>query len=402
MKVLLATAGSRGDVEPFAALARRLGATGHDALLALPDNSGANVSDAATASLGVDFSRVIQDQGVSPIAAMRSLRTVVRPIMRGVIVGTARIAQEFRPDVIVAHPKILSAPLIAEALGIPYVLAEIVPAVTPTKEFAAAGTVTANLGPFNRLTYAASAGGRAMFSRELDAAAELLGVKRTRSDTAPAATLVPVSPAILRRPADWPASVQLTGPWVDPPSGAGVDQTVDDPELAAFLDQEDVVYAGFGSMAMGDAERRCRAIVDAARERGLRLLVATGLGGLAVPDDPRGNDVLVRSSVDHARVLPRVAAAIHHGGIGTVHAVVRAGAVSIVVPFIADQSFWGARVHRAGLGPAPIPARRLTASRVASALAQVGVYREGVRRAAESLRSEDGTGSAVRALESLA
>ena len=74
MRALLVTAGSRGDIEPFLALARRLRRQGHDAVVALPDASGADASDLETLSLGADFTEVIRTQGVSPIAAMRSLR----------------------------------------------------------------------------------------------------------------------------------------------------------------------------------------------------------------------------------------------------------------------------------------------------------------------------------------
>jgi sterol 3beta-glucosyltransferase len=43
--------------------------------------------------------------------------------------------------------------------------------------------------------------------------------------------------------------------------------------------------------------------------------------------------------------------------------------VSVTVPFLADQPFWGALLHRRGLGAAPVPARRLTADRLRVALA---------------------------------
>src|SRR3712207_485821 len=68
-------------------------------------------------------------------------------------------------------------------------------------------------------------------------------------------------------------------------------------------------------------------------------------------------------------VLPRCSVAVHHGGAGTVHAAVRAGVVSVTVPFLADQPFWGALLHRRGLGAAPVPVRRLTTDRLGAALA---------------------------------
>ncbi|MDZ8172497.1 glycosyltransferase [Microbacterium xanthum] len=396
MRVLLVTAGSRGDIEPFLALARRLGADGHDAVVALPDRSGAVTDGVATISLGADFTRVIEQQGVSPIRAMRSLRSVIRPIMRAVLVGTARAIADTSPDVVVYHPKALSAPMAADASRIPHVVAELVPAMTPTRALPAAGTVPFDIGPLNRATYAAATAGRRMFSAEMDAAATALGLsERPRLDSPAASNLVPVSSTLLSRPADWPATTTLTGAWVDKPEGAP-DLDLD---LEEFLRLGDVLYAGFGSMASPGAARRGRAVVQAARSNGMRVLMATGLGGLEIDGDLAGSDVLTRTSVDHRSVLPRVTAAIHHGGVGTVHAAVGAGVPSVVVPFIADQPFWGARLADAGLAAAPIRASRLTAERLARALADVDRLRPATIAASQRMRGEDGTGTAVRILE---
>ncbi|WP_353813496.1 glycosyltransferase [Agromyces sp. SYSU T00266] len=412
MKLLLVTAGSRGDVEPFAALARRASAAGHEVRLALPDRSGVDTSGLDARSLEADFSSIIESQGVSPLAAMRNLRDVVRPVMRAVIVNAGHAALEFRPDVIAWHPKVLSAPLVADALGIPHALVEMVPAMTPTREFPAAGTATRDLGPLNRLTYRAAAAAGGMFRREVDEAAAVAGVPRARRSSPPAATLLPISPAILPRPADWPASAVLTGAWratapstdattADAPAPGAADPEAD-PDLAAFLAGGPFAYAGFGSMAAGEPVARGRELVAAARAHGIRLLVATGLGGIAVPDDARGEDVFVTRSVDHASVLPRAVAAVHHGGIGTVQAATAAGTVSIVVPFIADQPFWGSMLHRRGLAPAPIPQRKLTAERLADALAAAPTFQAAVDAAAERMAGEDGAGEALGVLERLA
>lgn len=92
MRILLATAGSRGDVEPFVALGERALADGHEVRLVAPDNSGVDMGDLDVASMGVDYARMIEDQGVSVAAAVRHYRAVVRPLMHGVIVGNARAA----------------------------------------------------------------------------------------------------------------------------------------------------------------------------------------------------------------------------------------------------------------------------------------------------------------------
>ncbi len=394
MRILLATAGSRGDVEPFAALARRAARAGHELRLAVPDNSGADLTGLDVVSLGVDYTALVTQQGVSAGAAMRSYRTVVKPLMRQVLLESARAAMDYRPDILVAHPKILSARLAADALAIPHVLVEIVPAMTPTRAFPAAGTIPWDLGPFNRSTFRLSSLGEAMFRADLSDVSRMVGSFRRRP-APPVATLMPISPVLLRRPEDWDDSVHLTGPWRhDAPETVSA-------EVSRFLAEGDVVYAGFGSMAAGDPLARAGEVVRGLRSVGARGLIATGLGGMQVPPSLAGEDMLVTSSVPHEAVLPQVQAAVHHGGIGTVHAATAAGTVSIPVPFIADQPFWGRCLHEQGLSPQPIHQRRLTAETLTRALGAAQECRPAVEAAARSMAQEDGTGTAVQVLEAL-
>ena len=99
-------------------------------------------------------------------------------------------------------------------------------------------------------------------------------------------------------------------------------------------------------------------------------------------------------SVPFAWLFPRVAAVVHHGGAGTTSAGLRAGVPSVVVPFFGDQPYWGQRVADLGVGPAPIPRKKLTAERLAQAI-QTAVTDQAMRgRAAElgaKIRAEDGS-----------
>lgn len=79
-------------------------------------------------------------------------------------------------------------------------------------------------------------------------------------------------------------------------------------------------------------------------------------------------------------------------------AVLAAGKPTLVCPATTDQPFWGRVVHRLGVGPAPIPRRRLTAERLAAAIGTLTTDEHVQRRAAalgEAIRAEDGVGRAV-------
>jgi len=76
-----------------------------------------------------------------------------------------------------------------------------------------------------------------------------------------------------------------------------------------------------------------------------------------------------------------------------------AGVPTVIVPYAFDQPFWGARVKALGLGPDPIPRRKLTADSLAHALGVV-VTDPGMKQRANQLgaaiRAEDGIGNAVK------
>jgi UDP:flavonoid glycosyltransferase YjiC (YdhE family) len=129
------------------------------------------------------------------------------------------------------------------------------------------------------------------------------------------------------------------------------------------------------------------------RQRGILL---TGSG--AFIRDGLPDELLALDSAPHDWLFPRMAAVVHHGGAGTTAAALRAGVPSIVVPFFADQPHWARTVHDLGVGPGPIPHRRLTADRLAEAIERA-LSDEDMRARAGALgqriRAEDGVARAV-------
>lgn len=392
VRILLVTAGTRGDVEPFAVLARRAVEAGHAVRVGVPDNSGVDLVGLDTASLGVDFRPLIEAQGISALLAVRAFRTHIRPAMARLLQRALELIVDWDPDVVLAHPKVLTAPLGAAHLGVPCYWVETVPSWTPTTAFAAPGIPLSGPGPVNRLTYRLVQAAGSVFRAEVKFATRVVGLD---PDLAPATTgsFVPASPQILARPPDWPASTHLTGTWTRRETG-GLP-----PEVRAFAEAGPFLYAGFGSMAAGDPQARARAVADAARATGLRTLLASGWGGLSVPPDRSGPDVLQVPAVDHGAVLPLACVAVHHGGAGTVHAVTAAGIPSVVVPFVADQPFWAHQLASRGLAPAPIPQRRLTTNRLTRALSEALEMRDHTAQVGALVRAEDGPATTLRILE---
>ncbi len=59
---------------------------------------------------------------------------------------------------------------------------------------------------------------------------------------------------------------------------------------------------------------------------------------------------MVIGEVDHAKLFPRLAAIIHHGGAGTTHTAARAGRPQVIIPHNYDQFYWAHRVQQLGVG----------------------------------------------------
>ncbi|MBM3121917.1 MAG: glycosyltransferase family 1 protein, partial [Chloroflexi bacterium] len=160
------------------------------------------------------------------------------------------------------------------------------------------------------------------------------------------------------------------------------------------------VYIGFGSMVHRRPEEVAALVCDALQRSGLRAVWSAGWGGLASTRLP--NSVFMTGSIPHAWLFPRMAAVVHHGGVGTTAAGLRAGVPSIAIPYFGDQPFWGRRIAELGVGPKPIPRSRLTADRLALALQSATTDTGMQARAArlgEAIRAEDGIGNAVRVIE---
>jgi len=201
------------------------------------------------------------------------------------------------------------------------------------------------------------------------------------------------SPGIIPHPADWPDSVHITGYlFLDPQP-----DWQPSPELQTFLEAGlPPVYIGFGSMAGRNPEQLASLTLEALAKSGQRGLLSTGWGGLHAKNVP--DTVFVIGSAPHSWLFPRMAAVVHHGGAGTTAEGLRAGIPNVIVPFVLDQPFWGARLKALGVGPDPIPHKSLSADRLARAI-QIAITNSDMRQRTRSLGaailSEKGTRRAV-------
>jgi UDP:flavonoid glycosyltransferase YjiC (YdhE family) len=139
--------------------------------------------------------------------------------------------------------------------------------------------------------------------------------------------------------------------------------------------------------------------VKALKQTNQRGILISGWGGL------RGahfsDEIFITNDVPHDWLFPQTAAVVHHGGGGTTAAGLRAGVPNIVVPFFADQPFWGRRVADMGVGPEMIPRHELTVENLTAAIREAMQNAEMRQKAAllgQRIRAEKGVANGVEAV----
>ncbi|WP_420643730.1 glycosyltransferase [Candidatus Leptofilum sp.] len=211
-------------------------------------------------------------------------------------------------------------------------------------------------------------------------------------------TLLGFSPHIVPRPSDWESTIQFTGYWLPdepdwtPPNG-----------LVRFLeDGPPPILVSFGSMAVRNPQRLTALVLQAAQLTNQRLILQSGWAGLGQQDLPP--TVFALDYAPYRWLFPRLAAVVHHGGSGTTGFGFWAGIPNILTPFLFDQFYWGERIQVLGVGPAPIPQKKLTAEKLAVAMT-TAVSDQSMRQKAaalgEKIRQEDGLATAVAAIQQL-
>ena len=414
MKITVFAAGSRGDIQPCVALSKGLQEAGYQICLAAPEDFAdfvqehnvnfcplrGDVQQIMASDTGREF---METGGANPVKSIGAIRKMIAPVVKEMVEDAYAACRD--ADALICLG-VFSAfgQSIAEALGIPIISIEPTP-LLPTREFAAPSwPFQKDLGGLhNRLS------GLAMldviwlwyrpFVNDFRKSLELAPYTAARFYQALRSTpmLGAYSPTIIPRPADWPNDFYVTGYFF-------LDTLTDwqpSPELKAFLEAGDPpVYIGFGSMAGRSPEKLAKLTLEALAKSGQRGLLLTGWGGLQtelVPDN-----VFVLDAAPHSWLFPRMAAVVHHGGAGTTAEALRAGVPSIILPFVFDQPFWGARIKALGLGPDPIPQKKLTADHLAHAI-QIAVTDSKIKQRANSfgaaIRAENGIANAIKIIQ---
>jgi len=418
MRIVIIAPGSRGDVEPYVALGKGLKKAGHEIRLV----SHVNFTELVN-SQGLEFWPIDVDvQGIAQSEEMRAnlgggnflkvmsqmAKEAELGALHGVRVGMS--ACQGMDLILTGLAGLYIGLALAEKFELPLVQAYYIP-FTPTRLYPSflLPPIPIRLGgSLNRLTYHLArqvmwqgfrSADNKVRQKELNIpSAPFWGPYNSKS-TRDNPILYGFSPSVIPPPPDWDDNIHITGYWFLEP-----DENWTPPQpLVDFLKAgPPPIYVGFGSMSNSKPEETTRLVLSALAATNQRGILLAGWGGMHMGDLP--STVFAVDSFPFSWLFPRMAAVVHHGGAGTTAAGLRAGVPSIVVPFFGDQPFWGSRVAELGVGPAPIPLRKLSVERLSQAI-NTAVSDIAMRqRSAElgaKIRAEDGIVRAVSLIDQL-
>jgi len=410
MRYGIITSGSRGDVQPFIALALALMEKGHEVTLVAPEN----------------FRKFVEGFGVSYLPVTGNTEHLINsPEALRLLEGgsifkffyhlqkvAAETADQSNRDMLEACSHFESLIVSVLPLPIVYSIAEkyrkkcavvfLSAPPVPTREFPFQAFGTKGHVWFNRLSYRLLGLGYAMVRQSVNHFRKGIGLPPANVMKACLRSnmlaITAVSQLLIKQPGDWPPNAHVTGFFFLPPTAREKPGMNELPEgLEEWLAKGDKpVYMGFGSIPVPDQARLLRVLEGVlAKKR-----VVLGAGWSILTGLPVHPNLFAVKYVNHDWLLPRCSAAIIHGGIGTVGAALRSGVPLIVVSILADQPINGKMIEQKKMG-CHIPFKELSPEGLLAAIQAAGdpAMIENCRAAAAVIREEDGLGKAVALME---
>jgi vancomycin aglycone glucosyltransferase len=356
MRVLLSTIGSRGDVQPLAALALQLKELGHEVRLCVPPDFRDWIE-----GLGMPVTPIgpeVRSTGKASPSATPPSPEKRRQMIEATVAAQFEVITAAAQDcdaIVAATALQIAARSVAEKMGITYSFVAYCPAVLPSTHHAPpvlgmlgdkpvpSPTEYVELWAKDAERFNTGWGGPLNSHR---ASLGLSPVSNVRNHIFTDRPWLAADPTLAPWPDPLDEAVFQTGAWILP------DESPLSSDLEMFLDAgEPPVYFGFGSIRA--PEDLSQVMIKSARALRRRAIVSRGWADLKVVDSE--TDCLSIGEANYQALFKRVAAVVHHGGAGTTTAAARAGVPQVVIPQMYDQHYWAQRVDQLGIGAAHAP-----------------------------------------------
>lgn len=407
MRFLLTPVGSSGDVHPYIAIGRELIARGHDVMLfsAEPHRDAverSGIEFVATASAAA-YRAVTDDPDLWHPS--RGYRTVVRSVIPLLEPARQDLAARYIPGrtVLVGHPIAFVTRTFEEQMGAPAATLHLAPSTLRSAYQVPVIPPGVDISGLPRWVKRAlwRLIDQALLDRPLvpslnawRATLNLPPVHRVFKDwiNSPRCVIGLFPEWFAARQPDWPAAFHHAAfPLWDDASGAPLDA-----ELAAFLDAGSPPVVVAPGSANSHAAPFFHAAMHALQRLGRRALFLTGFAEQVPADLPP--TILFRRYAAFSSVLPRAAALVHHGGIGSMAQAFAAGVPQLIMPMAFDQPDNAMRAARLGVAQWLAP-KRFTPERVTAALDLLlgdSIYKNAALACRDRVRGDIASGRGIR------
>lgn len=398
--------GSRGDIQPYIALAQEIIKAGRNVRIVAGNSFKALIEGYGIGfySLSADYKSVKVDPKLLESAAnstnpLKMLFTFSKMKKYARLMVDEMAEACYGSELLIYHPGCAIAYFVAEQMGIPAVMASPFP-MLKTKEVESVIAYGKTRMPvrlsymlLQKMLWMASKPGIVFYWKEkFGKLPPSFGCPFEKTDLHHP-SVVSCSNYVFPRPRDWNEHIHQYGYWFISEN----EEYIPPKELAVFLQRgEKPIYFGFGSMFSGNSKE---AFVNIIAE----TLKATGKRGILCGMGEINNlpeYLLAIDAVPHTWLFPRCAAVCHHGGAGTSAAGFAAGVPSMIIPFSNDQFAWAHRAYDIGVGAKPIYKSQLSARRLTAAV-QEAVSEQTIanaRKLGEHIAAEKGAVACARVI----
>jgi len=415
MNIGIFTYGTRGDLQPYVALALGLMDKGHQVTLSATEDfkdfvEGFGVAfqplwgNAETMMNSKEGQSILQTE--NSIKLMKYYFKVLHdnrdPLRKSYYEAISKV------DFIIANSMTLPiVSAIAEKQNKKVALTYFMPPIVPTTEFPLGDFDFFNFPWYNKLTYKIAQGFFWKFiKQDTNEYRKELGLTELKEnlvtylDKQKILDLYCLSQSLIPQPKDWESHHKITG-FINIPKHKRenhfLDQTTS--ELSEWLSNGDKpIYIGFGSNGVGNTAKFSKILTQVLEQTNERILFCTGWSQF--DNLPTHKNLFVTKYVNHETILPQCKIGVFHGGAGTLATMLRHNLPVIIVSFYTDQPTWGKIVKRKKLG-VHIPVKTLSADKLISAIQKVQIkeIENNVSIVGQQIRDENGLDNAITEIE---
>jgi UDP:flavonoid glycosyltransferase YjiC (YdhE family) len=415
MNIGIFTYGTRGDLQPYVALALGLMDKGHKVTLSATEDfkefvEGFGVAfqplwgNAETMMNSKEGQSILQTE--NSIKLMKYYFKVLHdnrePLRKSYYEAISKV------DFVIANSMTLPiVSAIAEKQHKKVALTYFMPPVVPTKEFPLGDFDFFNFSWYNKLTYKIAQGFFWKFiKQDTNEYRQELGLPILKEnlvnylDNQKILDLYCISQSLIPQPKDWESHHKITG-FINIPKQKRDEHFLDKTptELTKWLGQGDKpIYIGFGSNGVGNTKKFIDILTEVLEQTNERILFCTGWSQF--DNLPNHKNLFITKYVNHESILPKCKVGVFHGGAGTLATMLRNNLPVIIVSFYTDQPTWGKIVEKKKLG-FHIPVKKLTADKLISAIrqSQTDEIKTNVTTAGQAIINENGLDNAINELE---